>query len=391
MGSGRADEAIVSPISNNPVSNNPASGNPVSNNPVSGSPANDAAFFSLERVLRGGKPGFYFLIASPRTQAAVMGRYAGENLGVYDFAGESRELLEMANLIDREPGRRAYVFLNFHLALWDGNRWNNDAARRLNFSRNALASRNRTLIFCITPEADNLLNRRAYDFYDYIKLFFRFEDEMPPAAREIASARPEDKSVGVHVTVDFSLPEEELLALAVSLGNQAEEFYQAAHFADALDLYQNQRAILERVYGAEHSDTAGSDNKIGMVYYSQGDYFSALEWFQKAMRIREKALGTEHPDTAYSYFGIGIVYQAQGDYTSALEWLKKTMQIWENTLGAEHPHVAVLYYYLGVVYSNLLNFRAAKQYYLKALQIQEHVLGADHPDTVQTRFNLTHL
>lgn len=138
---------------------------------------NDAALFSLERVLRGGKPGFYIMIASPDTQAAIMQRYVGMNLGVYDFAGECRKLVEIANLIDDEPGRRAYVFLNFQLALQDGNGWNVDAARRLDFSRNPLAAKNLTLIFCVTPEADTLLNRRASNFYDYVKLFFRFQNE----------------------------------------------------------------------------------------------------------------------------------------------------------------------------------------------------------------------
>ena len=171
--------------------------------------ANDAALFSLTRVLRGGKSGFYLLIASPRTQTAVIRQYAVGNVGVYDFSGEGRELLEISELMDREPGREAYVFLNFHLALWRGGEWDIDAVRRLNFSRNALAKRNRVLIFCVTPEADALLNRKAYDFYDYIKLRFRFKDEAAPAL-EIITARPQDLSVGVDVVVEV-LDGEELL------------------------------------------------------------------------------------------------------------------------------------------------------------------------------------
>ena len=128
--------------------------------------ANDAALYSLNRVLRGGKSGFYLLIASSRTQTAVIRQYAVGNVGVYDFSGEGRELVEISELMNREPGRDAYVFLNFHLALWRGGEWDIDAVRRLNFSRNALAKRNRVLIFCVTPEADALLNRKAYDFYD---------------------------------------------------------------------------------------------------------------------------------------------------------------------------------------------------------------------------------
>ena len=269
---------------------------------------NAAALYSLDRAIRGGRGGFYFLIASPRTQTETIKRYAGENIGVYNFSGENRELVEISNLLDREPGRRAYVFLNFHLALQKKDKapvsqdgkldiWDIDAVRRLNFSRNGLAKRGRTLIFCMTQEADDLLNRRAYDFYDYVKLFFRLEDQADTADQTIQTARPEDRSIGVDVKVDFSLPEEELLAFAITLGHEADELRQKARYADALYLYKKQCEIRERILGMEHLDTARSYTNIGLAYFSQDDYKKALKWLQKARNINLKILGSEHPET----------------------------------------------------------------------------------------------
>ena len=305
---------------------------------------NAEARYSLERAIRGGRGGFYSLIASSRAQAAAIKRYVGENIALYDFSRGNRELVEISNLLDREPGRRAYVFLNFHLALWDSGKetWSIDAVRRLNFSRNALSNRGRTLIFCMTPEADALLNRRAYDFYDYIKLFFRFEDEAETAKQEIAAARPEDQSIGVDVKIDFSLPQEELLGLAVTLGNQAEELRQKARYTDALHLCEKQREIREQVLGKDHPDTVTTYNNIGVIYYDMGDYASALEWYQKARKVFESVLGKDHPSTATTYNNIAFVYDSQGDYARALEWFQKALVVFLKRLGTDHPYTKIV-------------------------------------------------
>lgn len=341
--------------------------------------ANETALYSLERTLRSGTSGIYEMIASPRTQAAVMKRFEGENIGLHDFSGKNRKLTEISDLLDREPRRRAYVFLNFHLALWDVDKWNIDAVRRLNFSRNGLANRGQVLIFCVTPEADALLNRRALDFYDFIKLTFRFQDE--PEAREIIEAIPIDRSTGIDVEIDFSRPKEELLALAISLGHQADELLDKAQYADALKLLHKQRDIRERILGVEDTDTAESYNNIGYIYDELGNYSVALEWYLKAMQIAEKVLGTEHPYTATSYNNIGYAYKEQGKYADALEWHFKALKILEKVLGTEHPNTATSYNNIGSIYVNQGEYTVASKWYFKALRIDEKVLGTEHPDT----------
>ena len=346
---------------------------------------NAAELYSLERVLRNGQSGFYILTASPRTQTAIIKRCAGESLGVYDFAKGNRDLSEISTLMEREPERKAYAFLNFQLALWGENEWNIDAVRRLNFSRNALAKRKRALIFCMTAEADDLLSRRAYDFYDYISLSFHFEDEEDAPELETVAARLPDKSVGVHVVeVDYTRPDEELLNLAISLGHQADEADNKARYADALDLLQKQLEIRERILGKEHPDTAESYNNIGLLYSRQGDYAKALEWYQKALRIAEKALGAEHPNTATAYDNIGTIDLYQGNYAEALEWLKKALRIREKVLGAEHPNTAISDNNIGSAYYEQGDYAEALKWYQKTLRVEEKVLGIEHPRTAQS-------
>lgn len=349
---------------------------------------NAAALYSLGRVLRDGRSGFYALVASPRTQAAVVKQYAGDAVRVYDFSRESRELVKISELMDSEPKRKAYIFLNFHLALWDVDKWDINAVRRLNFSRNALSKRNRTLIFCITPEADTLLNRRAYDFYDYIKLFFRFKDEETASKPETITARSEEQSIGFNVTVDFSLPEEKLLSLAISLGNQAKECYEKARYSEALTFLQNQCEIQERVFGTENSDTAAIYNNIGIVYSDLGEYASALEWYQKALHIKERVLGTNHPNMATLYSNIGNVYRVQGDYDSALECHQKALRISEHLLGTDYPNAVGTYNNIASVYYEMGDYVSALEYYQKALRISERILGTEHPNTATSYNNI---
>ena len=96
-------------------------------------------------------------------------------------------------------------------------------------------------------------------------------------------------------------------------------------------------AIIEKVLGTEHPNTASSYNNIGLVYNEKGDYGKALEYYFKDLAISEKVLGTEHPDTATSYNNIGWVYREKGNYAIALEYYTKAYQIWKNKFGDDHP------------------------------------------------------
>jgi len=97
-------------------------------------------------------------------------------------------------------------------------------------------------------------------------------------------------------------------------------FNDLADYKKALDYYEKTIAIRERVLGAEHPDTATTNNNIANVYQLQGVYDKALEYYGKAIAIREKVQGTEHPDIATNYNNMTLVYDNLGDYNKALEY-----------------------------------------------------------------------
>jgi len=174
---------------------------------------------------------------------------------------------------------------------------------------------------------------------------------------------------------------------SVSANDIATVYDDQGDYAQALEWYEKDLAICEKVLGKEHPNTAVTYNNIALVYTHQGDYAQALEWYEKALAIREKVLGKEHPSTATTYNNIALVYTHQGDYAQALEWYEKALAIDEKVLGKEHPDTATTYNNIAGVYDCQGDYAQALEWHEKALAIQETVLGKEHPNTAATYNN----
>ncbi|MBQ9347224.1 MAG: tetratricopeptide repeat protein [Oscillibacter sp.] len=342
----------------------------------------------MDRVFSRTRGGFYFLIASPRTQAAALARYTGGNVAVYDFskaedAGEGRHIIQILRLTQREPDRDIYVYQNFQLALWDSTArdglgdWDVDAIRRLNYSRDQLNHLRRRMVFCMTPEADDQLNRHAMDFYDFVQLFLRLEDEAEERPAAVERVRPVDRSVGVDVKVDFRKSEEELLNQAIALGNQAWELREATRFADAIRLYNKQIEIREKILGENHIDTAIAYDNLGMTFYEIGNHIQALNLLKKSLIVKEKELGIQHPNTASTYDHLGIIFRRMGNYDRALEWFKKALNIQELISGIDVPDTLGTYRNIGETYERMGNYGEALDWLQKAVYIIENSIDGD--------------
>ena len=303
---------------------------------------NADSYRSLGWILNNSEDGLFFLITTEKMQQEVISHYAASNVAICDYkqhsSGYSFNALE--SWINSAPQAGAYFLLNFHLAIQEVK-----DITRLNFSRDMLTSLQKNLIFCITQRADDILSRRAYDFYSYVKLRLFFQEEVfentenqniPPYIFDRST------SVGCELQMDFELPQTQLLSQAIALTNQADQLIKEFRYYDALSHLQDAQAIRERFLGEKHPDTAETYNNIAAVYNNQGDYTKALEWLQKSLVISETVLGTEHPNTAATYNNIAGVYDKQGDYAKALEWYQKALAINEKVLENEHPNANIV-------------------------------------------------
>ena len=359
---------------------------------------NAEVYQTLDRILHKSRGGFFFLIASPRTQAAALERYKDANLAVYDFAkakdeGEERHLIQLLRLTQREPDRDVYVFQNFQLAIWDSRArdgigdWDIDAVHRLNYSRDQLDQLGKRMVFCVTAEADLVLNRHAMDFYDFIKLFLRLED-VPENLSAMDFVPPIDKSVGVDVKVDFNKSDEQLLIQAIALGNQADELRRTFRYNDALHLYMRQLEIREQILGKNDIETAYVYFWIGYVYDDMGKYESALIWYNKALSVWSVNSETENPDVASLNNNIGLVYIEMGEYRCARGYLRKAAAMWEKIYGTDSRQVAKAYNNIGLVYDDMQKYPKALTWYQKAQKIYERVEGSSSSDAADVYENI---
>lgn len=150
---------------------------------------NASSYETLEWIVEHSDSGFFALIASEPMQSHVIQRFKRFNVAICDYRlypGEYK-FSTLEDWIADQPDKDAYFLLNFQRSLSG-----ESAVKRLNFSRDMLARLNKNIIFCMTQDADNLLNREAYDLYSYIKIVVVFQDEEP----DCVSANPKETSSG---------------------------------------------------------------------------------------------------------------------------------------------------------------------------------------------------
>ena len=390
---------------------------------------NITSYESLSWVIDYSDDGLFLVTASARMQREIARHYSDSPVAIFDYSREERPFRagSFSRLLEREPGKRAYFFLNFQLAIPE-----QEDVERFNFCRDILARERLNLVFFVNEEAHRRLNRGAMDLYSYIRLFMPFTDELPDEPEpSMPSEAVYDRSTGVTLPEpDFSQPRNRLLTQAIAYGNQGNRCRSEGRYRDAVSFYEAALVIRERLLGDRHPDTAESLNQLGMsyadlgqyekalsanqraldvwrdtlgesnpstaaawnnlagVYDDMGDYPKALEFYRKSLEVKEKVLGTDHPSTATTYNNLGLVYDDMGDYPKALELYQKALAIKEKVLGTEHPDTAITYNNLGLVYDDMGDYPKALEFYQKALAIREKVLGTERPDTATTYNNL---
>jgi nephrocystin-3 len=144
----------------------------------------------------------------------------------------------------------------------------------------------------------------------------------------------------------------------------------------------------EKALGAEHPITLSSVNNLGVLLESKGDYEGAEALYRRALEGREKVLGMEHPDTLRSVTNLGILFFSKGDHEDAEALLRRALEGNEKALAAEHPDTLGSVNNLGGLLKAKGDYDGAEALYRRALEGREIALGAEHPDTLGSVNNL---
>ena len=177
-------------------------------------------------------------------------------------------------------------------------------------------------------------------------------------------------------------------SLADTLNDLALLYKSQGHYAEAKPLYQQARAIYEKVLGPDHSYLAITLGNLATLYKEQGHYVEAEPLYQQARTIKEKALGPDHPSLAATLGSLARLYVDQGRYTEAEPLYQQDLTITKKALGPNHPDLASTLSNLALLYTNQGRYAEAEPLYQQARTIKEKALGSDHPYLASTLGNL---
>ncbi len=190
---------------------------------------------------------------------------------------------------------------------------------------------------------------------------------------------------------------------------------------EALVLFQQDRALCEKVCGAEHSYVANSDYDMALCYEGLGQYAQALLMYQQAVVIHEKACdawhwlvsndlegiancseklgtselanlrmayekvyGAEYAKTLNVVSWFAYAYEKLDQEDKAIALLQRELAILENDRGTEDEHFLDYSLNLAWLYKNRKQWDETLPLLQRDLAICEGRYGAMHPRTLES-------
>jgi len=158
-------------------------------------------------------------------------------------------------------------------------------------------------------------------------------------------------------------------------------------FQEALEQYERALEIRTRVCGAEHLDSAKTQENIATVYLKQGKLEKSLEIYNLVMETKIKVLGVGL-DVARTDNNLGAVHKTLGDNEKALFHFGRAQEVFVAALGHDCLDVAAAYCNMAIVFRQQGKFETALEFYQKDLEITVNILGRDCLDVAKTHNNM---
>lgn len=155
--------------------------------------------------------------------------------------------------------------------------------------------------------------------------------------------------------------------IAMKLLRIADSYLRINDYTECLQIQESALAILEKVLGVQHPNTATCLSGLANTYFKIGEYAKALPLQLRALEIREKVFGMQHPETANSLNDLANIYSMLGDYSKALPMQEQAFTIREKGLGLQHPKTAASLSCLADNYYRAENLNMSRMHASKAI------------------------
>ncbi len=159
-------------------------------------------------------------------------------------------------------------------------------------------------------------------------------------------------------------------------------------FAEAMSMAERHAEIARRTLGAEHPETIGAVNDIGVLLQARGSLADAERFFRESLATYRHALGDEHPDTLRSLNNMGSLLQAAGKLAEAEPYLREALTNYRRTLGDDHPDTLISIDNMGNFLQAAGKLAEAEPYCRLALARRRITLGEEHQATLASINNV---
>ena len=165
-----------------------------------------------------------------------------------------------------------------------------------------------------------------------------------------------------------------------SRNSLAAAYLAAGRVADAIPLFEQTLAVLQRQLNPDHPDALTSRNNLASAYQDAGRVAEAIQLYEQNLAVRERLLGPDHPSTLNSRGNLATAYLAADRVADAIALFEQTLAGRDRLLGHDHPDTQTSRKNLAEAYRAA--GRGAEAIPLEqTLAGRRQVLRPDHPDT----------
>ncbi|MFC9964337.1 FxSxx-COOH system tetratricopeptide repeat protein [Nocardia ignorata] len=168
----------------------------------------------------------------------------------------------------------------------------------------------------------------------------------------------------------------------------ARAYGRVGRIEDGITLHEQTLADRERVLGIDHSETRESRHVLTFAYLSSDRIEEAIALGERNLIDIEGEYGRDHPRYLASRHNLASAYEAAGRLSEAIPLYEQNVTDAAEVLSADHPDVAPLGEALADAYRAAGRFTEAIAQYEQNLADYARTLGASHEKTLIVRSSL---
>ncbi|MBI4907736.1 MAG: serine/threonine protein kinase [Acidobacteria bacterium] len=157
---------------------------------------------------------------------------------------------------------------------------------------------------------------------------------------------------------------------------------------DAESTVQQALALMRRLRGEQHQDTADCLGILAQIRYDRADFAGALQRHRQALLIEEKAFGPVHRRVALRLNLIASALLQTREFQAAQQNMLRSLATFLKLYGEKQQDVATAWNDLSVIYSRQGKYDEAALANMESLRIYRTLNGDRHPFVVAALANL---